>query len=227
MTHDLVSSLFAKINIFFRGFMKNYLFIIMAAITMIFGCNSSYYSYKKGEVPVHINHIQIIPIWIDLRFTEVQRKEIILAVKEWNSVFNGQILLKHEGYFNNGIDGAEEKYKIINKTSLGWIIIRVNESDDLVKDVIGTKDLAFVSGLGSHLMFVIGDRLGTRSLKDITMHEMGHLLGANHVNFNSLMCPVYGELEYNCIDKITVAQVAGFNKLDLKNLNYCITPHFE
>lgn len=206
--------------------MRSILYFILMVLTLSVGCSPSYYSYVKGKAPEHINAAKIIPIWIDDSFTPAQRVDILKSVDEWNLVFNNQIRLMASGYFH-GADGAEDKYQEISKTHLGWIVVKANEKDPLVKDIIGPADLAFAVGLGGQILVVISDRIGTRNLKTILMHEMGHLLGANHVNTPSLMMPKYGEQTYNCIDKITSAQVASFQNLNFETFNYCKTPFFE
>lgn len=203
-----------------------FLSILILLLSVILGCGRNYYTYTIIKPPSHINHPKTIPVYLDVNFTENQRKDIMAAFHEWNYVFNGQIIIKVEDYIYN-LDDAEKKYVSVSKTGLGWIILKKNEDDELIKNIIRPGDLAFVPGLKSNIMVVIGDRIGTRNLKTIIMHETGHLFGARHINAPSLMMTDYGETMYSCIDKITVLQVATTQELDFKSLNYCITPFFE
>lgn len=208
--------------------MKKLFACVLLVLSCILNCGTSYYSYHRGHIPEHVNHAVVIPIWIDTKFNKEQLSQIKSAVNEWNNVFNGQMLLKLDKQFT-GQEEGEKLFTEANKTGLGWVIVNLDENDPVLSDRIESGDgtLAFVTKMNGHLLVVIGDRIGTRDLKTITMHEMGHLLGANHVNAPSLMTPRYGEEQYNCIDKITVAQVAGYQDLEFANLNYCITPYFN
>lgn len=54
----------------------------------------------------------------------------------------------------------------------------------------------------------------------IVLHEMGHALGAQHVD-GTLMNPVYSKLEMQCPDRDTVEQVAAWNHVNLDMLSWC------
>jgi predicted Zn-dependent protease len=204
-----------------------FLFVmVMTAMLGCSGCGGETWTYRQGQVPTHINHTYNIPIWIDSSFSVSQKAAIRDAIKEWNGVFNGQVVLKAEATFT-GIEEGDKLLQQANRTGQGWVIINLPHNHPLFDNLNLGGVLAFVRGAGGHLMVVIGDQIGSRNLKSIVMHEMGHLLGANHVNAPSLMMPAYSHTSSNCIDKITVAQVAGYYKLDMGTLNYCITPHFE
>jgi hypothetical protein len=110
------------------------------------------------------------------------------------------------------------------------VVVKLPEDSDELDGVVSRGDgvLAFVTRHEGHVLVVVGDRLGGRDLKTIIMHEVGHLLGAAHVNMKgSLMYPAYGWNQVSCIDKVTVAQVAGYLELDMKQMNYCMTPGWE
>ena len=126
-----------------------------------------------------------------------------------------------EGF--KGLDAGDEVLKDMRKKGEGWIIVRAGSSDEVVSN-LSEHALAFA---GSGIMVVIWDRIGTRDLKTIVMHEMGHLLGSSHFRSNSLMHPFYGRKQYSCIDKMTVSEVAAAHGLRLETLNYCSTPGFE
>ena len=212
--------------------MKSFL-IYLVALLVVTNCNcgTGHWRYKQGIIPEHVATVKVIPVWLDTNFSAQESKAIKDSIKEWNSVFNGQLVIRQEGEFN-GKDQIK-KYLIASKVMhQGWSIIRLNSNDSTISDVVETGDgtLAFVFGIGTgNLMVVVGDHIGLRDLKTIVMHEMGHLLGAYHVNARSLMSPKYGigKDEVDCIDKVTVAQVAGYQNLNLKELNYCVTPDFE
>lgn len=206
------------------------LFIVVSA-----GCSgclgTPYYSYKKGATPDHITNVKIVPIWLDANFSAERKEAIKEAIKEWNSVFNGQIVLRIESEFVGG-DEAVKLYRTARRMHQGWIIAQFKSDDESLEGMVepGDGTLAFVLGIGTgNIMFVIDDHIGFYDVKNIVLHEMGHLLGAFHVNARSLMAPRYGlgKDAVGCVDKITAAQVAGYQNLDIKTLSYCVLPNFE
>jgi predicted Zn-dependent protease len=204
------------------------IFFLMITGLMLWGigCGPQYWTYRQGKVPEHLV-VQVIPVWMDNSLLIPQREGVIEAVGEWNKVFNGQIILQMEPVLNRV--EALKKLDEIDKTRTGWVIISSTEEMLIAEGYIDEGDgvLAYVYNLGGNLMIIVRDRIGTRDFKVIAMHEMGHLLGADHINAMSLMAPHYGREQINCIDKVTVAQVARFNRLRFETLNYCLTPEFE
>lgn len=197
--------------------------MILFFIFNLVGCGTSYWTYRQGDIPLHISHVREIPIWIDDEFKMGERLEIARAVGEWNQVFNGQLKLRFAGTFH-GSSGIRGKIIDIRREHMGWIIIRIDgESSSRYVDE-GT--LAFANERGGDMIAYIYDRIGSRRIKDIMMHEIGHLLGADHVSGESLMNYYYGDQQLDCIDKITVSQVAGYLHLNLSELNYCSTPTY-
>ena len=203
-------------------------------------CSSvHYWTYRQGTPPAHITHPVIIPVQLDSHFLPSQMEEIKAALTEWNGVFNGQIVLALETHPAQGVDkkthtypttfdGWKEGQKIVDdyeKSNLGWAIFCLPSTDPNLSSEIPSSTLAYVEGLDEHAIYVIMDRFGTRSLKVVMMHEMAHLLGALHVNTDSLEYPYSNSNQSDCIDKITVLQVAHVRHLDFNTLNYCVTPN--
>jgi hypothetical protein len=200
--------------------------LIMSLMLCGIGCGPRYWTYRQGKLPEHLV-VQEIPIWMDNSLLMSQREGIIEAAGEWNKVFNGQIILQMQPVLNRV--EVLKKLDEVDRTGTGWVIISSTEEMLIAEGYIDEGDgvLAYVYRLGGNLMVIVRDRIGARDFKLIVMHEIGHLLGANHVNAMSLMAPHYGRDQINCIDKVTVAQVARFNRLKFETLNYCLTPEFE
>ena len=200
------------------------LLVILMMALMVCGCSSGMWGWHRGAAPLHlgVTDREVILVHIDDSFTKGERSSIEGSLREWNKVFNGQLTLEvGEGF--KGLDAGDEVLKDMRKKGEGWIIVRAGSSDEVVSN-LSEHALAFA---GSGIMVVIWDRIGTRDLKTIVMHEMGHLLGSSHFRSNSLMHPFYGRKQYSCIDKMTVSEVAAAHGLRLETLNYCSTPGFE
>lgn len=186
------------------------------------GCTRMWY-YHDAKTP-DVYHPINIPVWVDKDFNQADREAIIKAADEWNFVLNGQAKLIFSGYF----DGDKEELVLFEqalKTGLG-IVITSDSSEDLDDDGELQGVLAFVPGTMAHHMTVVNDHIGNRELKDIVLHEFGHMLGADHTPFPSLMYPAYSDKQYPCVDKITALQVANVLNLDVETLPYCKTPAF-
>lgn len=198
------------------------LLLIFLTIFCLFGCGPGLYEYHSAKTPKAIVNPEQIPIWIDMSFNQADREAIIKATNEWNFVLNGQAKFTFQGYFQGDKEGLMI-FKDTLKTGLG-VVITSNDSDELGDDGEAEGILAFVAGAGAHHMVVIHDHIGNRDLKDIVLHEYGHLLGADHVNTTSLMYPANDSKQSPCVDKITALQVANYLDLDVETLHYCRTP---
>jgi hypothetical protein len=202
-------------------------------------CGASYWTYHLGNPPAHVGAPTIIPVWVDARFTPVQDQQIAAAIAEWNLVLNGWVKIVLMTHSEPGIDQHPHDYpttfrtweagqtlqKSAEQSGDGWVIYAAHQGDKMLDDTT-PEMIAFVRGPGQHYIVIITDRLGTKSLKNIVMHEMAHLLGAQHVSNPSLESNYY-DGRNDCIDKITVAQVASTLRIPLAQLSYCVTPDFE
>lgn len=189
------------------------------------GTTTSYFEYHNVEKASHINYVKKIPIWIDSGFSDKEMDEIMLGVGEWNKSLNGQMVLEVEKERFLGLAGGAGLVKKAVISNLGWVMIKVGEEEAEEMEV-SPQVLAFVTGKDKHFLIVLGERIGTRSLKEIAMHEMGHLLGADHLEVNGLMYPTNSVHQVNCIDKVSMLQVAGMWDLDSSKMTYCSTPEF-
>ena len=212
----------------------------MICILNCTGCaETQLYTYHSVDAPSHIVHPTIIPIWIDSGFSKDQAESIKDAIGELNKVLNGQMVLKLESHIGIGTDkksyiypttfaSYEDGQALVDKATTsdsGWVIFAIN-SDNKILENTPPGTVGFVKGIDEHFIMIVVDRIGTRSLKDIVMHEMGHLLGALHVNAPSLEYPAYGPQAMDCIDKITAAQISVVRRLDFNKMTYCSTPMF-
>lgn len=208
-------------------------------ITLIFlmllaACSTStpMYQYTKVAKTKQYHWERTIPIYVSQQFSDTDKKTIRDAVDAWNNVLNGHmsLVIKDERFFSKEED--LRTMHALREANEGWVLLKMDHDHPALADEIEEGDgvLAFVNRLGSsgHLMFVLGDRIGSKDLKSILLHEMGHLLGAQHVSARSLMYPSYGiYANYRCIDKITVAQVSNYQHIPIEEMNYCVTPEFK
>lgn len=82
-----------------------------------------------------------------------------------------------------------------------------------------TNDAAWVPMIGGSEIFMVRGRY-ERDVQAVLAHEIGHSLGAQHLG-GGLMDPVLKSTTPRCPDAATVAQVAGWNRVDLSILSWC------
>jgi hypothetical protein len=174
----------------------------------------SYTQQKLYEGPA----VKVIPIWIDKGFGEADRLAIDDAIQAWNYALNGYIQLK---VVDTNFD--MEVSKIVTQVSQGgWLFMKVNSDNKIVpSNDKGYWTIGFTEQVGGHHLYLVRDRLANEDIFGVTLHEIGHLMGSNHVG-ERLMYPHYNRARFRCIDYTTVATVAKYREIPVGNLNYCI-----
>ena len=157
---------------------------------------------------------QTIPIAIDINFSDFEKSEIENAIQEWNGALNNSLVLQ---VVSKQFDmDPEELASGLNRNEL--FILKIDSNSYLVPS---EQTLAFTNDLGGNFMYIITDRIYFENLKEIVMHEMGHLLGADH-DSSGLMMTHFDAFEFRCIDKKTMQQISLMHNLNFENLNYCL-----
>jgi len=163
----------------------------------------------------------VLPVYIDKDFTFAEKEEIHMAFYEWNKALNGYARFN---IVSNDFSGKYESPELdaMNVTGQGIIVYRMTSDNPVIQAADDSgRMLAFVPDLGSHEVFVVADRIGTRKLSLIMMHELGHDLGLTHDDIEYTLMFPYAERQPPCIDKITMLRIATRFDFDINHLNYC------
>lgn len=214
------------------------LVLLFCLIISLFGCagpvKTGMYQYHSVAPDTQHQHFQLISFYVDKNFNKTERLALDQAIREWNYALNGYLRIQ---IISDKIDHEDTKamrelVRKLSPTGEGVIMLKLNHDDPLLQNMEEEESgirLAFTNGLGErgHLFVVLGDAIGSKDLHKILLHEIGHLMGSDHVNAPSLMYPAYGYKQMGCIDKLTLAMVAEYRDIDLNHLNYCASPHFE
>lgn len=161
-------------------------------------------------------------VYIDTSFSDDDKTEIETALNKWNYALNRSI------YFNIRNSDSTitiNDIKYVNDIK-GVLIIRVDSSctfkpEDTTDKYGVHRILGWANSIGGNKIFLVRDRISQTDVSLIVMHELGHILGAEHINYKSLMYSQYTPDYYKCIDQATIKAVADYNKIDTKYLNYC------
>lgn len=175
----------------------------------------------------HLAHppadIETFSLRIDSAFTPSEREQILRAIDQWNLALNGHIRLELEGE-----EGKPKDHDIgmvpDAQQRATWIVAKVTgrrgsapERGPSTHALAVTQALAGVGGT----ILVFADRIGSRDLSGIMMHEFGHMLGLGHDPKGRLMTPRYAGSNQLCIDPGTVQAVAALKHLPVVELNWC------
>ncbi len=194
----------------------------LLALSLV-ACSSSRATYIPPKPGPDVGTLtETYPVYIDKKFTADEHASIHAALDDWNLALNGYLS------YTVGSDEFDMEIDVLRKvvyTGQGVLILR-NKFADYKNDPdfdIGT--LAFVYRLGSPVVHVIQDAIGTRNLKAIVMHEIGHTLGIPHVVIKgSLMFPGY-PYGTDCVDRATVQTLSALRpRFDWRRMRYCERP---
>ena len=164
---------------------------------------------------------EIIGLRVDQNFDADQHQKILNAVVVWNFVLNGYIRFEVD---RTAFGVAETDAHEATEKDSDWIIAR----DDAERPKLGaaTKELATTLNMpaGGGMVIIDTHSLGQVSVENVTLHELGHVLGLNHDPRSRLMSTDYVLDQQGCVDKVTVQTLATLKHLPVDELNWCVLP---
>ena len=104
-----------------------------------------------------------------------------------------------------------------SKNSPGWLIMKVSEKNSPLEMPYG-----FTDKVGGSRIYLVRERFDNDVVFGLVLHEISHLLWAEHIGRTGLMSPGYTDINNECIDYPTIEQVAKHYHIPIKELNYCI-----
>ena len=176
--------------------------------------------YTYTDKPMRASTGRSVALYIDADFGADERRSILSAAKHWNYALNGFLQFKPMAL----PDDPSPKMLAQIRRSSGWIVARVDSRHPVANRGEGRHALAVTVGNSfSGFVYVISDRLGSRDMTGVVMHEFGHVLGAGH-DGGGLMAPVYNPYAGHCIDRDAITLVATAQRLPVNQLNWCLGP---
>jgi hypothetical protein len=176
------------------------------------------YSYTH-KAHYHGPAVRVIPIWVDKNFGQADRLQIDAAVGQWNYALNGYIILR---VVDNSFDMEIDKIQECRRRN-GWLFMRINGDNSMVpiqKPNQG-RTLGFANKVGGNHLYLVRERMDNEAVFGVTMHEIGHLLGAEHVG-NRLMYKHFSRARFQCVDLDSLEAVAHYQGISADDLNYCM-----
>jgi len=198
--------------------------MMIGLVMCLFSCGHVvkpfHYINSGGYTPIPVKTINI---WIDKDFGEGDQIAIDDAIKQWNYALNGYVKLE---VVSTKFDMEPEIIRTVLNGG-GWLLLKIQEPNSMIDDgpvengVPKSYTLAWANAIGGNRIYFIRNRLKNEWMVGVALHEMGHLLGAQHDDVY-LMAPHYNWEDYRCVDYEALKRVAEYQHIPMSKLNYCV-----
>jgi len=204
--------------------MKIFRFLLLLLLCFLCSClppRTYAFTYVNSVHGRETHLAKVQKIYIENTFGNADRVAIREALDRWQYALNGYFDFRTEtaDLVHGSLDPLKEA-----DSGQAWLFMKIDSKNALVvfHDRPKYLAMAFTDKIGGNLLYLVRDRVSNGEVRGLVMHEMGHLLGAQHRRDDNLMQPVYHDYNAQCIDQETLSQVAAFQHLPLDNMNYCV-----
>ncbi len=190
--------------------------LLFVLCLLLSGCASYQPTYHYTNVPGNEGKPKIIYAWIDQHFDTFDKIAITEAICYWNKALNSYVEIVPVNYYI-AQPGRPEMPRLID-----WVIVKVDSTSFMASAGLPANHyvLGRVNGIGGNNLYIMRDQLEISDVYYVALHEIGHLLGAEH-HGKLLSSPFFSKNRYHCIDFGTMKQISITQNIPLYNMNYC------
>lgn len=157
--------------------------------------------------------IRTYRVYVDSKFGEMDKVSIGNSIDQWNIALNGAVRIEVINYDFDMTDA-----ELLDVSNGAWVIMKINSHNSLV----GSREVgAWANRVGGNKIWVVRDRVSNSMIGGVVMHEIGHLLGAEHSRVG-LMMPGYDKDWMQCVDYHTIKAVGKYHGIGINRLSYCV-----
>ena len=187
---------------------------ILSILSLFFlACAPYPFVYNEMKSNGHIT--QIAPIYIEDTWNDTDRARLHSAIDQWNQALNGELILQVENEHYHYTDNAPQNKLLLLQISEE----KANKHEQYIS--LAWTHGRSTTGVGGNRIYFVRTRINNDDLRYVALHELGHALGSDHINYKGLMSAIYNKEDYLCIDQLVLLQIARYHHLSIEHLRAC------